>query len=195
MAAIERSLRKRQARNALAGICRLVSGCFVLRQLRRQATRTGFARLSIRALMARARSGARCGWWHSRLCWKADAALDCVRAIMSCQGTVPARDFVVQSHPAIWRDLRRGIVVVGCRRSPGRYACSRPFTKSFAVGTSRCPESQKSAASVVLVGAFRSSPPRRLPSGLAIAKIEYGDGQSTGAQFSRIPRRNASARG
>jgi hypothetical protein len=176
MAAIERSLRKRQARNALAGICRLASGGFVLRQLRR--TRTGFARLSIRVLMARARSGARFGWWHSRLCWKADAALDCVRAIMSCRGTVPARDFVVQSHPAIWRDLRRGIVVVGRRRSPGRYACS-----------------QKSAASVVLVGAFRSSPPQRLPSGLAIAKIECGDGQSTGAQFSRIPRRNASARG
>lgn len=132
-----------------------------------------------------------CSVWlvaFQELSWKPGAALDCVRAIMSCRGTVPVRDFVDNCHPAVWRDLRQGIVVVGRRRSPRRHACSRPFT-------SRCPESQKSAASVVLVGAFRSSPPRRLPSGLAIAKVECGDGQSTGAQFSRIPRRNASARG
>ncbi|MHC2492117.1 hypothetical protein ACVII0_005971 [Sinorhizobium meliloti] len=40
----------------------------LLRQRRRQATRTGFPSLSIRVVMDRACSGARCGWWHSRSC-------------------------------------------------------------------------------------------------------------------------------
>lgn len=167
----------------------------LLRQCRRQATRTGFPSLSIRVVMDRACSGARCGWWHSR----------------SCVGNLTRHRLRTRNNelpgnrpgPRLRRTIPSGRLAgspprccsSGLRRSPGRHACSPPFTKSFAVGTSRCPESQKSAASAVLVGAFRSSPPRRLPSGLAIAKIECGDGKSTGAQFSRIPRRNASARG
>ncbi len=122
-----------------------------------------------------------CSVWlvaFQELSWKPGAALDCVRAIMSCRGTVPVRDFVDNCHPAVWRDLRQGIVVVGRRRSPRRHACSRPFT-------SRCAESQKSAASVVLVGAFRllrlgGSPPV-LPSPRSSAGMANPQGLSSRA--------------